>query len=260
MSLSKSSTPIIGQPEVTKPSVAQTRANAASLADRQSLRLSATLLFVGEILYLVAGLLHPERENANQHSAVFAEYAGSTNWTLIHLGQFVGMAVIIAGLVALFFALNVHSGGAGWVNRFAAVSAVITLALYGVLQAVDGVALKQAVDAWANAPEAEKLSRFASAETIRWLEWAVRSYHSFMLGLSFLLFATVIAWTARTPRLIGYLMGLTGLAYLAQGVVIGAEGFSANNTIPTLLAYLCWLVWSIWLLIVAWRMKEYVAA
>ena len=39
-----------------------------------------------------------------------------------------------------------------------------TLALYGVLQAVDGVALKQAVNAWASAPDAEKATRFASAE------------------------------------------------------------------------------------------------
>ena len=226
------------------------------LANRKLLRLSATLLFGGELIYLLAGLLHPARENPNHHSAVFAEYAPSAHSTAIHLGQFVGMAVIIAGLLVLFFALDAQSGEAEWAGRFGAVSAVVTLALYSVLQAVDGVALKQAVNAWVSAPDAEKTARFVSAEGIRWLEWAVRSYHSFMLGLSFLLFAIVIVWTARTPRLIGYLMGLTGLAYIAQGFVVGTEGFSANNSAPTLLAYLFWLAWSIWLLVVAWRMKE----
>jgi len=88
----------------------------------------------------------------------------------------------------------------------------VALALYGVLQAVDGVALKQAVDAWASAPEVEKSVRFASAEAIRWLEWGVRSYQSFMLGVTFLLFAIVIVWIARTSRAIGVLMGLSGLA------------------------------------------------
>src|SRR5437867_3699834 len=146
--------------------------------------------------------------------AVFAEYASSGNWTAIHLGQFAGMAVIIAGLLALFFALDIHSGAPGWVGRFGAVSTVVTLALYGVLQAVDGVALKQAVDAWASAPDAEKTARFASAEAIRWLEWGTRSYHSFMFGLALVLFATMIVGTARIPRLIGYLMGLSGLTYL----------------------------------------------
>ncbi len=230
------------------------------LADRTLLRLSATLLFVGILLSFLAGILHPDRENANNHSAAFAEYANSGSWTAIHLGQFAGMAVIIAGLLVLFFALNVHAGTPGWAGRFGAVSAVVTLALYGVLQAVDGVALKQAVDAWVRAPDAEKAARFASAEAIRWLEWGVRSYQSFMLGLAFVLFATVIVWTARTPRPIGYLMGLSGLAYIVQGWVIGSEGFSATNTAPTLLGIILILASSIWLLIIAWRMKELVAA
>jgi len=230
------------------------------MADRPLLRLSATLLFVGELLSLLVGLLHPSHENPNNHSAVFAEYATSTNWTAVHLGQFVGMAVIIAGLLVLFFALNVHAGTAGWAGRFAAVSAVVALALYGVLQAVDGVALKQAVDAWASAPVAEKAARFASAESIRWMEWAVRSYHSFLFGLALVLFAAAIVGTARIPRLIGYLMGLSGLTYLVQGWILGSEGFSATNTIPQLLAYLFVFAWSIWLLILAWRMKESVEA
>jgi hypothetical protein len=170
------------------------------------------------------------------------------------------MAVIIAGLLVLFYALNVNSGAPGWASRFGAVSAVVALALYAVLQAVDGVALKQAVDAWVSAPDAEKAARFASAEAIRWLEWAFRSYQSYMLGLSFILFGVAIVWTARTSRPIGYLMGLSGLAYLVQGWVLGSEGFSANNTVPTLLGIVSVLAWSIWLLISAWRMKETVEA
>ena len=131
----------------------------------------------------------------------------------------------------------------------------MALALYGVLQGVDGVALKQAVVAWLNAPEAEKAARFASAETVRWLEWAIRSYFSFVFGFALVLFAAVIVMTARAARPVGVLMGLTGLAYILQGWVIGSEGFSPNNTVPTLGGYLTWLVWSLWFLISAWRMK-----
>jgi hypothetical protein len=228
------------------------------MTNHASLRLAATLLFMGELLFLLAGYFHPGQAYANDHTAAFTEYANSAQWTLIHLGQFAGMLVISAGLFVLFFALDVQTGKAGWANRFGVISAVVTLALYGVLQAVDGVALKQAVDAWVRAAAAEKAARFASAEVVRWLEWAVRSYQSFMLGLSFLLFAAVILWTGRLPRLLGFLMGLTGLAYMVQGWIIGAEGFSTNNTLPTLLAYLLWLVWSSWLLILAWWRKEWV--
>jgi hypothetical protein len=230
----------------------------SSMADRTLLRLSATLLSAGVLLSLLASMFHVNSEQANDHVAAFTAYAHSSTWTAAHLGQFLGMAVLIAGMLVMFVALNVHTGMLGWAGRLSAVSAVVALALYGVLQAVDGVALKQAVDAWMRAPDAEKAARFASAEAIRWLEWSLRSYHSVMLGLALVLFATVIVGTARLPRPIGYLMGLSGLAYLVQGWVLGAEGFSDSNTIPTLLGIVSLLAWSIWFVITAWRMREVV--
>ncbi len=80
------------------------------MADCKLLRPSATLLFVGVLLTFLAGILHPMEKDANNHVATFAQYASSVNWTAIHLVQFAGMAVIIAGLLVLFFALDVHSG------------------------------------------------------------------------------------------------------------------------------------------------------
>lgn len=229
-------------------------------ADRKSLRLSAMLLVIGVLLSIGVGLLHPSREDPNNHTAVFAEYASDTQWTAVHLGQFAGFAVIIAGLLVLFFALNGSSGSPGWADRFAAISAVVTLALYGVLQAVDGVALKRAVVAWVSASDVEKVARFASAEAIRWLEEAVRSYQDFMLGLTFLLFAVAIVGKAKIPRPVGYLMGLSGLGYIAQGWVLGSEGFSAAHGMATLPTFVLVLAWVIWLLVAAWRMKGPVEA
>ena len=225
------------------------------MIDRKTLRLSAVLLVVGFILYVIVGLLHPDGP-ANNHSVVFAEYASSASWTAVHLGQFAGMAVIIAGLLVLHFALDLRAGGAAWLARLGAVAAAVALGLYGVLQAVDGVALKQAVDAWASAPEADKAARFASAETVRWLEWGTRSYQSFMFGLTLILLGSAVAMTARLPRALGYLMGLSGLAYIAQGWVLGSEGFPATNTVAILAGYVLILAWIIWLAVVAWRTKE----
>ena len=167
--------------------------------DRSSLRLSATLLLVGQLLYVVVTLFHAGGD-ANNHPAVFAGYARSGIWTAVHVGQFACMAIMLAGLLALFFALDAPPGTAGLAGRFGAASAVATLALYGGVLAVDGVALKQAVNAWASAPEAEKAARFASAEAIRWLEWGMRSYENFTLGLAVLLFAIAVARTAWVPR------------------------------------------------------------
>ena len=225
------------------------------MIDGKALRLSALLLVLGFFFYVVVGLLHPDGP-ANDHRVVFAEYAGSAAWTAVHLGQFAGMAVIIAGLLVLCFALDLRAGGAAWLARLGAVCAVTALGLYGVLQAVDGVALKQAVDAWAGAPEAEKAARFAGAEAIRWLEWGTRSYQSFVFGLALILLGGAVAVTARLPRALGYLMGLSGVAYLVQGWVVGIEGFPESNTFAILAGYVLILAWIIWLVVVGWRTKE----
>ena len=229
--------------------------NNRTFSRRTSLRLSAWLLLVGQLLYILVTQFHAGGD-ANNHPAIFAEYAGSGIWTAVHLGQFASMAILLGGLVALLFALEVQAGTARWAGRFGAASATATLVLFGVLQAVDGVALKQAVNAWASAPDAEKTARFASAEAIRWLEWGVRSYQDFTLGLALLLFAAAVVRTAWVPRPIAYLMGLSGLTYLVQGWVAGSEGFSQTQSVAIVLAWVLSLVWMIWLVIVAQRMQE----
>jgi hypothetical protein len=226
-----------------------------AMPDPTALRLAATLLLVGQLLHVVITLFHTGGD-ANDHPTIFAAYAGSRIWTADHLGQFAAMAILLAGLFALTFALEVRDGAARWAGRFGAASAVAALALYGALQAVDGVANRLADVAWVSAPGAEKGARFASAEAVRWIEWGMRSYQAFILGLALLLFAVAVARTPRVPRPIAYLMGLSGLAYLGQGWVVGSEGFSPTMSGAIVLAELLDVVWMVWLSVVAWRMKD----
>jgi hypothetical protein len=223
--------------------------------DRSSVCISARLLLAGQLLYIVVTQLHADGD-ANNHPAVFAEYAGNGIRAAVHVGQFATTAILLAGLYALTFALDVQAGAASWAGRFGAASAIVTLALYGVVMAVDGVALKQAVNAWASAPDAEKAARFASAETIRWVEWGARSYQDFALGLALLLFAVAVGRAAWIPRPIPYLMGLSGLTYLVQGWVAGADGFPRMHDYAIVLAWVLNLVWMIWLVIVARRTQD----
>jgi len=230
------------------------------MANYKLLRLSATLSFIGLLVLEVASLLHPGGGTTSE--SVFASYAASGNYAAIHLGEFVGTAGILAGLLVLFFALNVSQGTPRWLGFFGAMAAGVALALEGVLSAVDGVALKQATDAWASAPAAEQATRFASVEAIRWLEWGTNSYQSFMFGLALVLLAIVIVWTARVPRPIGYLMGVSGLAIIVLGWFVGTEGFRGTPThaVPTDVGGVFLLASIIWLFIVAWRRKEPVQA
>ena len=214
---------------------------------------------MGQLLYIAITQFHTGGE-ANHHPAIFAAYAGSEIWTAVHVGQFAAMAILLAGLLALVFALDVPAGTARLAGHLGAASVVAALALYGALQAVDGVANKQADVAWVSAPEAEKAARFASAEAMRWVEWGMRSYHAFALGLALLLVAAAVVRTAWVPRPIAYLMGLTGLIYLVQGWVVGEEGFSQTLSIAIVLAWVLGLAWMIWLVVVAWRMPDAAAA
>jgi hypothetical protein len=205
-------------------------------------------------------LTWPARWPGNDHPTVFAAIAAGDNWTAVHLGQFIAIAVQMAGLLALYYALNITAGMPVWANRFGAVAAVVSLAVAGVVYAVDGVALKQAADAWANAPAAEKAARFASAEPMRWLEWGFRSYQTFMLGLALVLFGTAIVRTARLTRPIGYLMALSGIASFVVAWLMGAEGFTPSSENSLSVWGVLLLVWIVWLLIVAWRMRKPIPA
>lgn len=217
-----------------------------------SLRLSAALLLVGQLLYIAITQFHTGGD-ANHHPSIFAAYAASGAWTAVHLGQFVAMAILLAGLLALSFGLDLQSSAVRWMGRFGAAAAVAALALYGALQAVDGVANKQADLAWVDAPEAERAARFASAEAIRWIEWGLRSYHDFALGFALLLFSAALYRSNWAPRPIPFLMALSGLAYLAQGWIVGIEGFSQTESITIVIAWIISLAWMIWLAVVARR-------
>jgi hypothetical protein len=144
--------------------------------------------------------------------------------------------------------------------RIGAGAAVAALALYAALQAVDGVALKQAVNAWASAPEAEKAARFAAAEAVRWLEWGMRSYHDFALGLALLLSAAGVAMTARFSAILALLIGLSGIAYLAQGWIAGTEGFAPAQSLAIVAGWVLGLLWMVWLAVSASRESAPAAA
>lgn len=186
-------------------------------------------------------------------------YAESRTWELVHSLQFASSVIVAFGLLALVHGLNVNSGICGLVNRFAAAAAVAVLALSGGLYAVDGVGVKEAAGAWVSGPPAEQPALFAAVQGVRGVEWGFRSYVAYSIGLTLILVAIVIVSTARVPRVIGYLMGLSGLMYVAVGVGygVGYTALSPRSTAGSINYYLFVLVliWAIWLLVIAGRMK-----
>jgi hypothetical protein len=77
-----------------------------------------------------------------------------------------------------------------------------------------------------------------------------------MRDLALVLYGIAIAWRARVPRPIGYLMGLSGLALIALSWLVGTRGFTTADGLPTIAGYASLLVSTIWLLVIPFRMKN----
>lgn len=222
--------------------------------DRRSLRLAVALLIAGELVYAVATVLHPD---AADPVTAFLLYAGDPSWALVHAMQFLAAVIGTFALLALLHGLAVTTGVRGLVSRFAAAAAVAGLALNGVLYAVDGVALKEVLDSWVSAPAAAAPGWFTVVAGVRGIEWGLRGYVDFSTGLTLILIAIVIVSTGRVSRVVGYLMGVTGLAYIAQGVGYGSSYTAVSDrfVLASTSYEVLTLVWTIWLLVIVWRMK-----
>jgi hypothetical protein len=83
-------------------------------------------------------------------------------------------------------------------------AAVLTGASCTMLQAVDGVALKWAVDTWAGARADREATTFAVAEGLRWTEYSLQSYSNILLGLALILYGLAIALGTVYPRWLGW--------------------------------------------------------
>jgi len=188
---------------------------------------AAVLLTGGAALAVLGGLLHPHDEPPNSHAAVFTEYAHSTNWVWIHDLQFLSAAVVVTGFLLLAQALRRADAPAALV-RLGETTAAATVALIAANMAVDGVALKRAVDAWVDAPPSEQAGRFAAAEAIRWVEWGLNSFFTMLLGVTVILFAIAVLRTPLTGPIVraaGAAGILAGSGLLVSGLGVGAHGF-----------------------------------
>jgi hypothetical protein len=220
-------------------------------ADRLTSRIGAVALLLGAIVLVISTVLHPSHENPMDNPAVFAEYAQSDLWIAVHLGQFLGFLLVIAGLLAVYYALATRRDVAVAVARFGLAAAVTTAASFTILQAVDGIALKRAVDAWVSAPADQQVATFAAAEAIRWIEIGVNSLSFVLVGLTLLLFGIALALSRVYPRWVGAIGAAAGVANLIRGVEVSYQGFVPSIVALAGLAFLA--LWSLIMVFLMWR-------
>jgi hypothetical protein len=178
-------------------------------------------------------VFHTSREDPTNNLHVFAEYANSPPWIAAHIGQFVGEIIIFAGGFVALFRLLVQSESMtvsvlAWIGFAAAIIAASTLS---ILQAVDGIALKRAVDSWVIAPANEKMAAFRVAEGIRWTEVGTNSIYRILQGTVAIVFGVAITLSRIVGRWIGAIGIFAGAVTIAAGVEVAYVGFASYSNV-----------------------------
>ena len=219
---------------------------------RRSLRIGGMLMIAGAVASLAVEPFHPSHEPPNNHPAVFAEYAASHDWIAVHLAQFGAFLILIAGILAVLQGLR-RPDRPSLLIRVGEAATVVTAAVMAVLQGVDGVALKHAVDSWAAAPADIRAAAFRDAETVRWIEWAMAGYFRIVLGIAVVILGVAVVRASSAPRWTGAFAILAGLAHLITGTAIGYDGFEGSiKASANLISWGALVIFAVAVTVAAW--------
>ncbi len=213
--------------EIGQPNSQVVAAGSRSTSDRALLRMGAVAIPIGIVLQILMETLHPSNADPNDSAAAFQEYATSNTWTIVHIGQFFAALLVALALVTLARSLARQGGVAGALAVIGGVTAILVAAIFAVQMAVDGVALKATIDTWTNATQAgDKASAYQVAEGMRALEKGLSGFFHLVNGTTLLVLGLAIAFGRSYPRWLGWVGAVSGLGFLAGGIVATHTGFS----------------------------------
>lgn len=209
------------------------------------LRVGAIVGVVGAAFQIWVSGQHAGHSDPNHSAEVFLEYAASSTWTLVHIGQYVGAVLIVLGLLTLATSLRRERGIAAGFRSVGTVGAIVVMAIFALQMAVDGVQLREAINAWIEAPtEAERTAAFYVAENVRWLEKGISGFFHLTNGMTLTALGLAVAFGHTHPRWIGVLGIASGVTAFAGGISTAHTGFSADAgtfLMPSALAGLAFL-------------------
>jgi hypothetical protein len=209
-------------------------------------RIGSIAFLAGVIIVIVSTIIHPSTEDPSNHPTVFTEYANDDSWIAVHIGQFVGGIMVFAGGFVALFRLIVQSGPSlskasilAWIGLAVA---IMTASAIAVLQAVDGIALKMAVDSWVAAPPEEKAITFRVAEGIRFIEYGTNSIFRILQGTLAIIFGVAIVKSKILTKWIGAAGVVIGTVTIYAGLEVAYLGFGGLTTIIGI----SWIIYFVW--------------
>jgi hypothetical protein len=220
------------------------------------LRIGSIAFIAGIIIAIVSTAIHPSKEDPSNHPLVFTEYARDDSWIAIHIGQFAGGIMVFAGgFVALYRLLIQSESNTSSILAWIGLAlAIVTASAIGVLQAVDGIALKMAADSWVAAPLEEKAITFTVAEGIRLIEYGTNSIFRIFQGTVAMVFGFAIVKSKLLTRWIGGAGIVVGVITIYAGIEVAYFAFGYANIGG--LRGISMIIYAIWVIILGglmWR-------
>jgi hypothetical protein len=207
----------------------------------------------GSLLLFLGTAFHPMDADPSDAVAAFTEYAADQWWVASHLTQLAGITLMDAALLILAQQIEAARGKA-W-SYITAGSAVVGLGVAAALQAVDGIALKAMVNAWAAAPPAQKEVAFHAVLAVRQIEVGLASMLCLLFGLTACLYGVALFSIDIYPRSLSGLAVISGALTIIAGVVMAYTGFSAITMAINMPASLLLLVWMFSIGVMMWRRR-----
>ena len=191
--------------------------------ERTLLRIGSIAFIAGSIITIVSTLFHTTSENPSNQLLEFITYANSYSWTTVHNGQFIGVIIVFSGGFVALYRLLVQSESSmasmlAWIGL---ALAIMTASAFAVLQAVDGIANKMAVDCWVAAPTEEKVITFKVAEGIRFIEYGINIIFRILQGTV----AVIFGITILKSKILNKWICVAGVVIGAVTIYAGLEVF-----------------------------------
>lgn len=218
----------------------------------RALSLAAAAAVVGPPVYVAVTLLHPPGI-PNDHPATFRQYAADQDWIVIHLAQLAVMVVGLAGLAGIGASMLRLQERGRLLALLAVGLAAVSIPVAAVLQAVDGVALKRAVDAWVAEGGTAGSPGFAAARAIRWVEEGVNAMLGLTMGSAAVLTGAAMARGAVYPSWLGWVGAAIGVGVLVGAVIVAETGFSPAAQVWVLARNPALWVWTAVAGVLMWR-------
>jgi hypothetical protein len=212
-------------------------------------RFASVLMIAGPVIAIVAGRFHGGVDPQNL-VGVLPQYAANPYWKVVHLGQFLGLLLIVGALMLVLNDLRRASPLA----TLGSVAAVVAASSYAANQAVDGIAIQFVARAFVEAPAQERAMALSIAEAVRHIEQGLSGMVAINLGIALALLGGSIISSRALPSWLGWTAALAGAAQLVTGISLYFLGFSQH--VRAFWAGVSLLIWMLAAAVVLWRRSD----